>query len=229
MSVFEKIPLFQGLDPVRAEDFERGCVLKRFEESELVLDFDDHSTDVYFIVSGGVRVLVRTPAGREMILGDLRSGQFFGEMAAVDGAARSANVTALSRSELCIMPASLFRSIIFSCPDVCERLLKLLTKRVRALNERLFERSVLDLRHRLYAELLRLARPRREAAGQSILSPPPLQQDLAALVGCRREQISRELQAMAEEGLIEKRKGGLVLLQPALLETRIAESFDKAG
>src|SRR5208337_1640059 len=122
MSAFRKIPFFQGLDPVKAEGFERGCVFKRYEESELVLDFDDRSTDVYFIVSGAVRVLVRTPAGREMILGDLRSGQFFGEMAAVDGSGRSANVTAVSKAELFIMPASLFRAIIFSCPEICERL-----------------------------------------------------------------------------------------------------------
>jgi CRP-like cAMP-binding protein len=228
VSAFAKIPFFQGLDPSQAENFARGCAWKRFSEHELVLDFDDRSTDVYFILSGDVRVLVRTPAGKEMIFGDLGAGQFFGEMAAIDGAERSANVTALTNVELCIVPAPVFKSIVFSSAAICERLLTLLTQRVRALNARLFERSVLDLRHRLYSELLRLAHPRQGVAGQSIISPPPIQQDLAARIGCRREQVSREIHAMIEEGLAEKAKGGLVILQPGLLEKRITASLEKS-
>lgn len=228
MSSFAKIPFFQGLDPNQAENFARGCAWKRFGERELVLDFDDRSNDVYFILSGDVRVLVRTPAGKEMIFGDLGAGQFFGEMAAIDGAERSANVTALTNVELCIVPAPVFKSIVFSSPVICERLLTLLTQRVRALNSRLFERSVLDLRHRLYAELLRLSHPRQGAPGQSIVSPPPIQQDLAARIGCRREQVSREINALIDEGLAEKAKGGLVLLQPSLLEKRISASLERA-
>ncbi|KAF0128015.1 MAG: Crp/Fnr family transcriptional regulator [Methylocystaceae bacterium] len=95
MSLFDGIPFFVGLDPTRGEQLARHCVRRRYAEHELVLDFDDPSTDVYFIVSGDVRVLIRTAAGKEMIFGDFGPGKFFGEMAAVDGAKRSANVTAL--------------------------------------------------------------------------------------------------------------------------------------
>ncbi len=226
--LFAKIPFFEGLAPGEAETFARGCVWRRFDQGELVVDFEDCSTDVYFIVSGEVRVLMRGAGGKEMIFGDLGPDQFFGEMAAIDGAKRSANVTALTRVEVCIMPASIFKSIIFSSRAICERLLRLMTSRMRASNARLFERSVLDLRHRLYAELLRLARPRHGVEGQSIISPPPLQQDLAARIGCRREQISREIHAMIEEGLAEKAKGGLVILHPKLLENRISASLAEA-
>ena len=175
--LFTKIPFFEGLTPGEAETFARGCAWKRFDQGELMVDFEDCSTDVYFIVSGKVRVLMRGAGDKEMIFGDLGPDQFFGEMAAIDGEKRSANVTALTKVETCIMPASVFKSIIFSTPAICERLLKLMTNRLRASNVRLFERSVLDLRHRLYAELLRLAHPRHGVEGQSIISPPPLQQD----------------------------------------------------
>jgi CRP-like cAMP-binding protein len=228
VSQFSKIPFFEGLSPDAAEGFARGCAWKRFEQGELVVDFEDCSTDVYFIVSGEVRVLMRGAGGKEMIFGDLGAGQFFGEMAAIDGAKRSANVTASTKVELCIMPASVFKSVIFSSSTICERLLTLMTTRLRASNARLFERSVLDLRHRLYAELLRLAHPRHGVEGQRIISPPPLQQDLAARIGCRREQISREIHAMLQEGLAEKAKGGLVILHPRLLESRIAASLAEA-
>ncbi|HMK88854.1 MAG TPA: Crp/Fnr family transcriptional regulator [Methylocystis sp.] len=227
MSAFAKIPFLQGLDPARASEFASGCNWRKYDERALVLDFDDQSSDVYFIVSGEVRVLLRTAAGKEFIFGDLGPGQFFGEMAAIDGGERSANVTALTNAELCIMPASVFKSVVFSSPEICERLLKMLTQRVRAMNARLFERSVLDLRHRLYAEILRLAHPRKGVEGQLIVSPPPLQQDLAARIGCRREQVSREINLMIDEGLAEKEKGGLVIPKPSALEARIAASLDK--
>lgn len=228
MSVFEGIPFFAGLDPARAETFARQCIRKRFNEHELVLDFDDPSTDVYFIVSGDVRVLIRTAAGKEMILGDFGAGKFFGEMAAIDGAKRSANVTALTNAELLLVPPSVFREIVLHSPDICERLLRLLTSRVRELNMRLFERSVLDLRHRLYAELLRMSAPRKGHDGQAIVSPPPFQHDLAARIGCRREQVSRELGAMVDEGLAEKVRGGLVLMRPGVLEKRVRDAMNEA-
>lgn len=229
MSALDRIPFFQGLEPGEAERHARHCVWRRCGEGELVLDFDDHSTDVYFIVSGEVRVLIRTAAGKEMILGDIGAGRFFGEMAAIDGTKRSANVTALTNAELCVMPAAAFMTIVLSQPVVCERLLKLLSSRVRDLNTRLLERSALDSRHRLYAELLRLAAPRKGVEGQSIVSPPPLQHDLAARIGCRREQVSRELTAMIEEGLAEKTRGALVLLKPAMLESRVQAALNAAG
>jgi CRP/FNR family cyclic AMP-dependent transcriptional regulator len=227
VSVFDGIPFFAGLDPKRAEALGRQCVRKRYAEDELVLDFDDDSSDVHFIVSGDVRVLVRTAAGKEMILGDFGAGKFFGEMAAIDGAKRSANVTALTNAEILLVPPVVFRDIVLHSPEISERLLCLLTARIRELNVRLFERSVLDLRHRLFSELLRMSGPRKGHPGQAIISPPPYQHDLAARIGCRREQVSRELGAMIEEGVAEKIRGGLVLLRPALLEKRVREAMNQ--
>lgn len=228
MSVFDGIPFFAGLDPARAESVARQCVRKKYAEEELVLDFDDQSTDVYFIVSGDVRVLIRTAAGKEMIFGEFGPGKFFGEMAAIDGAKRSANVTALTNAELLIVPPAVFREVVLHSPEISDRLLRILTARVRELNIRLFERSVLDLRHRLYSELLRMAGPRKGHDGQSIISPPPFQHDLASRIGCRREQVSRELGAMVDEGLAEKIRGGLVLLQPHVLEKRVRDAMNEA-
>jgi CRP/FNR family transcriptional regulator, cyclic AMP receptor protein len=229
LTSLDRIPFFEGVTATEAEPLARQCAWKRYSEGELVLDFDDASADVYFIVSGKVRILIRTASGKEMIFGDMEAGRFFGEMAALDGARRSANVTALTNAELCIVPSHAFKEFVLSHPTVCERLLTLLTGRIRDLNMKLFERSVLDLRHRLYAELLRLATPRKGSPGQSIVTPPPLQQDLAARIGCRREQVSRELTQMVDDGLAERTKGALVLARPAELERRVQDALDNAG
>lgn len=205
--------------------FETRCRWRRFDTDEILVDFDDVSTDVYFLVSGDVRILIRTQAGKEVILGEMRGGQMFGELAAIDGVSRSANVTALTRGEVCVMPATVFREIVFAAPEIADRLLRLLTKRVRELNARLMEHAVLDLRHRLYSELLRLSVPRAGPGNERVVTPPPYHHVLAARIGCRREQVTREFTTMTQEGLIERTRGALVLKRPEVFESRIAEAM----
>ncbi len=151
-----------------------------------------------------MRILIRTQAGKEVILAEMRAGQFFGELSAIDSTKRSANVTALTRAELCIMPAAVFREVIFASSTVCDRVLHLLTSRVRELNARLTEHSIFDLKHRLYFRTLGMAGPRPGKPGERSVTPPPFHHVLAARIGCRREQVTRELSTMAQEGLLEK-------------------------
>lgn len=229
MQTLAHVPFFKEAADLEFSRFDRRCAWRRYRGEEMVVDYDDESSDVYFIIAGEVRVLIRTAAGREIILGELKAGQFFGELAAIDGAKRSANVTALTNAEICIMPANVFREIIFSSPTICERVLRLLTGRVRELTARVTEHSVFDLKHRLYSELLRMAHPRLGRPEQRALTPPPLHHVLAARIGCRREQVTRELSALADEGLIEKTRGALILVQPQILEKRLGEALREGG
>ncbi len=218
------IPFFK--DPgIDLSSFESRCRWRRFDTEEILVDFDEESTDVYFLVAGDVRILIRTPAGKEVILGEMRAGQYFGELSAIDGVRRSANVTALTRGELCVMPATVFRELVNASPVISDRLLRLLTARVRELNGRLMEQAVLDLRHRLYAELLRMSVPRAQGGPERVVTPPPYHHILAARIGCRREQVTREFTSMTQEGLIERTRGALVLKRPDVFQARVAEAL----
>lgn len=222
------IPFFR--DPgIDLSTYETRCHWRRFEENEVLVDYDDVSTDVYFLASGEVRILNRSQSGKEVIFGEMRGGAFFGELAALDGIGRSANVTALTRGEVCVVPASVFRQIVFASEPIADRLLRLLAKRVRELNTRLMEHALLDLRHRLYAELLRLSVPRSGHDGERVVTPPPYHHVLAARIGCRREQVTREFTAMAGEGLVDRTRGALVIRRPDLLEARVAEALREDG
>lgn len=205
--------------------YETRCRWRRFEVDEILVDFDDLSTDVYFIMAGEVRILIRTQSGKEVILAEMRGGELFGELAAIDGIKRSANVTALTRGEVCIMPAGVFREIVFAAPPVADRLLRLLAKRVRDLSGRIMEHSVLDLRHRLYSELLRLSSPRAGSDGERVVTPPPFHHVLAARIGCRREQVTREFTTLSQEGLVDRTRGALVIRRPEVLQQRIAQAL----
>ncbi len=173
-----QISLFKGVE-IDLSQFESRLRCRTFQPDEVLLDFDDPTSDIYFLTSGDVRVLIRTKSGKEVILGEMRAGSVFGELAALDGIRRSANVTALTRGEVCLMSANTFRDLVFSTPVVADRMFRLLTSRVRELDARIMEHTVLDLRHRLYSELLRLSIVRPTNPKERVITPPPYHHVLA--------------------------------------------------
>ena len=196
----------------------------------LVLDFGDTTDDVFFAAEGAVRVVVRTPLGQEVILGDLGPGEVFGEMAAIDGAPRSANVTASHASRLCRMPAAAFLQVALRSLAVGLRVMRVLTARLRLQDQRLFELAVLPVRHRLASELLRLSRPREgHGAAGRVVSPPSPQHVLAARTGARRETVSLALAELAREGLLEVSARAIALPRPEALRAAIDAQLRGAG
>ncbi|QCI64059.1 Crp/Fnr family transcriptional regulator [Phreatobacter stygius] len=214
------LAFFAGADPAIAKRNEARVRWIEFKPDALVMDFDDESDDVFVIIRGSVRVLMRTNLGHELILGDFEGGTIIGEMAAIDGLRRGANVTALVRTQVCRIPAAVFLDIVLGSPPVGLRLMRMLTARVRLGNMKLLEHTILSVRLRLLSELLRLARPARGAPGL-VVSPPPIQSDLAARIGARREAVSRELNDLDHIGLIRRDRGALSIPKPDLIRSEI--------
>jgi CRP/FNR family transcriptional regulator, cyclic AMP receptor protein len=187
---------------------------------ELVLDFGDVTEDVFLVAEGMVRVVVRTALGQEVILGDLGPGEIFGEMAAIDGAPRSASVTALHATRMCRLPAAAFLDLALSSRAVGLRVMRVLTARLRLQDQRNLELVALPARHRLAAELLRLSRPRENDAGR-VVSPPPPQHVLAARIGARRETVSLALADLEREGLAEVSPRAIALPRPEVLRAAV--------
>jgi CRP-like cAMP-binding protein len=219
------IPFLRDLPPAVARRHAPRAHWRTAEPGEVILDFEDASDDVFFVVAGCVRVVVRSPGGRELILDDIPGGRFFGEMAAIDGAPRSASVTALHRSRICRMAGADFMAMLAEAPGLARALLRVLVQRIRVSNARLLELTTLDIRHRIYAELLREAGP-ADALGERSISPPPVQQILAQRIGARREPVSREMARLVREGVLARRRGALVLRRPAELERALAAALD---
>lgn len=217
-----RLRVLEGADPAALAEAARLARWVTLQPGHLAIDFGDPSSDVFLVAEGGVRVMVRTAAGQEVIFGDLGPGELFGEMAAVDGTPRSASVTALHFTRLCRLPAEAFLGLALRSPPVGLRLLRTLVGRLRLQDERLLELATLPVRLRLGAELLRLSRPRGEAAVERVVTPPPPQHVLAARIGARREAVSRELGALAREGLVEVGPRAIRLPRPAALQELVA-------
>jgi CRP-like cAMP-binding protein len=216
-------PLLAGVPEAALAAAAAAAHPRSFDAGATIFDFEDAATEVLFVQGGLVRIIARTPAGREFVYRDLEVGQVIGEIAAIDGAPRSASATAIIPTRVLALPNAAFLALVAASPDLSLRLLRMLTERVRELSIRLVEQSVLSVRQRVAAELLRMARPRRGAEGLAV-SPPPPQHVLAARIGARREAVSRELAAMRREGLVSLQRGALVLVAAdALRELSRAE------
>ena len=220
------VGLFRSLDAASIALLDTQCSWRRLSGNQWIVDYQDVSNDVFFIVSGTVRVKLQSVSGREALLREINAGDFFGELAAIDGEPRSAGIIAVTDVTVARMPASVFRTAIHSHPDVCDQLLALLAGQVRMLANRVNEFTTLDARHRIYAELLRLSRPETGRPGQAVVSPPPVHAEIAARVSIRREAVAREFKSLERAGLIARRRGALVLTDTARLRQLIAEASE---
>ncbi|MBK1662386.1 Crp/Fnr family transcriptional regulator [Paracraurococcus ruber] len=218
-----RFPLLREVSPDLLQDAARQARWRKVQPGEVVIDYDDASDDVFLILSGTVRVAVHSANGQEVILGEFGAGELFGEMAAIDGLPRSANVTAVHSAVLCCLPRTVFLDLVLKAPAAGLGLLRLLVSRLRLLDARNVELAVLPVRHRLVAELLRLGRPRED--GQLRVSPPPPQHVLAARIGARREAVSRELSAMSREGLAVVTRQSILLPKPDVLRLALRKAM----
>jgi CRP/FNR family cyclic AMP-dependent transcriptional regulator len=215
----ERVGLLRTIDANDRVSFERRCTWRHAHAKEWLLEQNDVGTDIFFLTSGVVRVLITPSPDREIILGEVEAGGYFGEMAAIDDQPRSAGILAITDATIASMPASVFREIIHKYPDVSEQLLKQLVSRIRMLDQRVNEFSSMHVKHRIFAELLRRSRPDPTNERQAIVSPPPVHSDIAARVSTRREMVAREMKALERSGLMLKRRGAFVLTNvPELMQ-----------
>ena len=221
-----KFNLFRSLDAGAISHLDTQCSWRRSAGGLWIIDYQDAaSNDVFFVLRGSVRVMIQS-AGRDVLLRQIEAGEFFGELSAIDNQARSSGIVAVTDVTIARMAASVFRAAIRDHPDVCDQLLELLASQVRMLANRVNEFSTLDARYRIHAELLRLSRPQPGQSGHAIISPPPLHSEIAARVSTRREAVARELKALERAGLIERRRGAIVLIDTHRLRSLIDEAAD---
>ncbi len=221
------IELFGDLAARDFEALDLKCSWRRYAAGQQIVAHHDATTDVYFIVSGEVRVVIYSLAGKEITFRDMDAGKTFGELSAIDGRPRSANVIALTDAVVPSMPASVFWQVLRDHPEVSARILKQLAALARNLSERVFEFSALGVKNRIHAELLRLARDHGGDGNSAIISPAPTHAEIASRLSTHREAVTRELNALDQGGLIERRGGALIISDIPRLARLVDEILDE--
>jgi CRP/FNR family cyclic AMP-dependent transcriptional regulator len=217
------IALLEGLAPERLDALARECAWRSYRAGQRIVSRAAADRDLYLIVSGHVRVTTYAASGREVTFQDVGPGEHFGALAAVDGMPRSADVVGLDGGLLAVLRPPSLRRLLHEAPTVAERLLRDFAQLVRRLSDRVVDMSTLGVHDRLSAELLRLARKAGVRANRACIDPAPRHADLASRVSTYREQVTRELSALARAGILAREGGALVVLDAARLEKAVDE------
>lgn len=218
------VEVFRGLSAADRGRLAALCQGRRYSAEQRILSHNDDTRDVYFIVSGKVRVTIYSLTGKEITFRDQSAGEMFGELGAIDGEPRSAHVMALEDSLLASLPRETFWEVINGYPEVAEFTLKRLAALVRLLSERVFEFSALAVRNRIHAELLRLARENLQENNKAMIAPAPTHAEVASRISTHREAVTREYHELSAAGLIEQRRGELVINDIARLESMVQKA-----
>lgn len=196
-------PLFSGLSDQELEMVSQMMVMRHFRKNSLIIFEEDIGNSLFVIKSGRVKISRISSEGSEAILAILGQGDFFGELAVIDGLGRSATVTAIDDVELLMLRRQEFLELLERIPKIAIALLKELASRIRKSDAHIRSLTLLDAKGRVANTLIRLANDiGRTKDGKVIIEDLPLQKDLAALSGTSRETISRILSRFEDEGHI---------------------------
>ena len=205
------VELFDGLLLAQQREIAACCTWRRYGAGQEIVAQNSRSTDVYFILGGRARATLYDRSGTVVTFSDLGSGKSFGDLAAIDGGLRSVTVVALEDCLVVAMSAPAFRDVVGRYPPVALKLLRQLAALVRALTERVVEFSTLDVEARIHSELLRLAETGLGQGKTVTVAPAPTHADLASRVSTHREAVTKTLNRLKRDGLIEMSRRGLVI------------------
>ncbi len=174
----------------------------------------DAAGGLYLILSGSVKISRTARDGREVTVAMLRAGNFFGEMSLIDGQPRSASAAAVQATRLLVLDREHFQRQVLAHPRIVVKLLRELSKRIRAANQSIENLALGSVYDRLFHLLGHLGRRTPLKDGMGMVERIPTHQELAEMVGSSRETVTRTLAQMEKKGLItlERRR---VTLQPA--------------
>ena len=207
-----KCALFAHADAEAVENVARSLRTRRFRRGEVIFHQGDPGNMLHIVASGAVKIVLPSAEGEEAIIATLRAGDFFGELALLDGAPHSATATALEPTETLGLPREAFLALLDEDAGLRRALLTGITGELRRLTGHVEELHFLDLAGRLAMRLVRLAREADpQARGEIRLDWPYTQSDLAAMIGGTRQSVNKLLSGLVDSGLLRVERDTLVI------------------
>jgi CRP/FNR family transcriptional regulator len=221
IELLSRVPLFSELSRDELERISRVSVARSFPTGVRVFHEGDQSDACYLVRTGDLRVTREHPDGRAIALATLGPGDIFGELAMLDGEARSASVETLSDAELLALPAADVRRLLADHPGISVKLIAALTRRLRETNERVARQSFQTVPSRVAGVLTQLIAEESAPAGRHGITIRMTQADLAQLAGTSRESVSRFLATLERAGVVQVGRGRVTVVEPRRLRAYI--------
>lgn len=217
------VEVFSDLGGDERNEIAKLCHGHRFQAHELIVSHLEKTGDVFFIVSGAVRITIYSKTGKEITFRDVSAGQMFGELSAIDGKPRSAHVIALGMSTVVFVSPDNFWRILGTYPSIAQKTFIYLSKLVRLLSDRVVEFSTLGVKNRIHAEILRLGLDAKCDKGVMIIVPAPTHAEIANRVSTHREAVTREIGVLTSLNIIRKERNTLIVQDIGKLQKMVDE------
>lgn len=201
--ISEAKSFFSRLDDETIRCLEKVAVRKKFAKNTILFSKGDESDSLYIVSSGKVKAIIHDEHGREVVLSVIGPGEYFGEMAAIDGAPRSATVVTKEPAEILVIHREDFGKLLTSNPTLMFDLLKVLLERFRKADEKIESLAFMNVYSRVAAFLMQSAEPQGE---KWVIRETLTHQEIADMVGASRETVSRTIKGLLEEGTISIEK-----------------------
>ena len=199
----QRVPFLAALEAADREALATAAKRRRFRRGEVIFHKDDPGESLFIIDKGTVRIYLPSPQGADLTLAVLGPGDFFGDLALLDGRPRSASAAAFPETETVALNRADFTSVIRSRSEAAMAVLAAVAERLRETNEMAGDLAFLDVGGRLAKKLLELAAARGVQRPEGILLDLRLtQEELANMVGVTRESVNRQLALFRRLGVI---------------------------
>ena len=191
--------------------------LRRYPKGTPLFERGDHADSLLLIMSGRVKISNITTDAREVVLNFLGSGDVIGEIASLDGGARTASAMAHQDTQIFQLYRRDLLPVLTQHPEALLEIVRLLCERLRTISG-LVEDNLRDMRGRLAAGLLRLATQHGRRTSRGIeIDLAVNQRDLGNYVGLSRENTNRQINRLMSEGVIRISDGVLTIVNEAAL------------
>ncbi len=199
----QKVPLFSDLTEEEIQLVMQSGHRRTFPSKNIVFQEGDPGEHLLIILSGTVKILLTGKDGKEFILSVLGKGEFFGEMAILEAAPRCATVKTVEPCEFFMLGQKELNQLLIQHPGIALKFLKNISRRLRKTTEQVRSLVMFDIYGRVGRCLLNLAESQgSQVHDQFFIADRPSFQELANMVGCTRETLSRTMKALKENGCL---------------------------
>jgi CRP-like cAMP-binding protein len=211
-----KIPLLAELSDADMARVKSELRVKHYARRDIVLQKGGAGDNLLFLLSGQLQVIDITEDGRAIGLRLLNPGDFFGEIAVINGSSRSASVVALTPVLVALLPAATALHLFAHSPPVAKQMLKHLAQKIQRDSEFRALLSIHNTAKRIYTfiELLKEKKP----GNVEVVENLPTHQDIANMINTSRETVTRTILTLVNQGIVKKDTHRLIIINPEALQ-----------
>ena len=221
-----KIPLLNGIDNENISKLRSNLQFYLVKKGALVIEANSPGEQLMFLISGRLQVIDESEDGRQVGIGFLIPGEYFGELSIIDGQPRSASVVACEESFVAALPREHAVKLIYHTPLIAERIMLRMAANLRSATR---YRSILGIPNasqRVFALLSRFSII--APGGLTVIEKMPTQQEIAIMVNTSRETVSRSIHTLIDKGVVEKDLRRLIVRRPEDLRRAVAQGIEDA-